>query len=135
VLSRSKIALLLFMLPFAPAGAQPLLLDVPTTVLGVDVACTGVSLDAREEPRWAAYTLRVEFAGEGGRYLGGETVTLRQDGKVLFSGSCDGSWLLFRLPAGRYQVEAALDGQTATSSAIVPATGQACVILRYPTGG
>ncbi len=118
-------------LPLASAQAQPLLLDVPTMVNGVEVACTGVSLDAREDSRWSQYSLKLEFAGEGGRYLGGESVTLRRDGKTVFSDSCNGPWLLLRLPAGRYEVEASLAGETVRSAAIVPATGQARVVLRF----
>lgn len=114
-----------------PAAAQPVLLDMPMMVSGIEVVCTGVSLDAREDPRWSQYSLKLEFAGGDGRYLGGESVTLKKDGKALFSGSCNGPWLLFRLPAGRYAVEATLAGQSATANALVPSTGQARVVLRF----
>ena len=43
--------------------------------------CTGVSLDAREDPRWTAYGLKVEIVGARGRYLAEETLRVRQGGK------------------------------------------------------
>jgi hypothetical protein len=133
-MQRHLAAFLLLVSTF-PLAAQPVPPDSPSAVAGVDVACTGASLDAREDPRWSGYSLKLEFAGEGGRYLGGETVTLKKDGKTVFRGSCDSPWLLLRLPAGRYAVEAGLDGQTVTASALVPATGQARVILRFSDSG
>ena len=115
----------------SPVAAQPVMLDTPVTISGVEVVCTGVSLDAREDPRWSQYSLKLEIAGEGGRYLAGEAVTLKKEGKAVFSGSCNGPWLLLRLPAGHYAVEAVLEGLTATAIAVVPATGQARVVLRF----
>lgn len=113
-------------------AAQPVTPDVPVQIGGINVACTGASLDGRDDPRWTSFSLKLEFVGAGGRYLGGESVILRKADTVLFSGSCSGPWLLFGLPAGRYHVEASLDGQIVTSSAIVSGTGQARVILRFP---
>src|SRR5579872_7155118 len=89
-----------------PALAQSLAMDAPTNVAGVETVCTGVSLDARQDPRWTGYGLKVEIAGEGGKYLGSEVVTLRKTGKVLLEVDCGGPWLLFQLPPGRYDVEA-----------------------------
>ena len=126
-----KVALFLFSLCPGLAVAQPLPPDLAVVTGSVEAVCTGASLDAREDPRWPAYSLKLEFAGEGGRYLGGETVTVRKQGKEVFSGSCEGPWLLLRLPAGRYAVEARLNGNIVSSSAVVPAAGQARVVLRF----
>ena len=131
MLSRSAGGLALFLLIQSPLSAEPLVPDTPTGVSDIEVVCTGTSLDAREDPRWNAYSLKIEFAGSGGHYLGGESVTLRRGDAVLFSGSCNGPWLLFRLPPGRYAVEANLDGQTVNSRAIVSAAGQARLVLRF----
>jgi hypothetical protein len=115
------------------AMAQPQALppDRPVQMGGVEVVCTGVGLDARQNPHWIAYSLRVEIAGAGGRYLGDAQIDLRKDGASLLSVRCDGPWLLFRLAPGRYQVDAVLNGQTVSSAAFVPATGQGRIILRF----
>ena len=114
-----------------PAAAQNLVLDTPTVVANIDVVCTGAGLDAREDPRWRAYGLKVEVAGEGGKYLGNENVDLRRDGNLLLTVTCAGPWLLFRLPPGRYEVEARIGNQTASSAAFVPLEGQGRIVLRF----
>lgn len=114
-----------------PAVAQDLVLDSPTMVGSIETVCTGAGLDAREDPRWRAYGLKVEIAGEGGKYLGSEVVTLRKDGNPLLTATCGGPWLLFRLAPGRYHVEAQIGDQTASSAAFVPSEGQGRIILRF----
>ena len=114
-----------------PVLAQGLAMDTPTGIAGVETVCTGVGLDARQDPRWTAYGLKVEIAGAGGKYLGSEVVTLRKDGKTLLEADCGGPWILFRLPPGRYNVEARIGDQTISSAAFVPADGQGRIILRF----
>ena len=125
-------ALLVLVLAGQPALAQPLAMDTPTTIGGIQTVCTGASLDAREDPRWNSYVLKVEIAGAGGRYLGDESLTLRKNGAPLLDVTCGGPWLLFRLPPGRYDVEARIGSQTVSSAGFVPATGQGRIILRFP---
>jgi hypothetical protein len=108
--------------------------DTPTTIAGIESVCTGVGLDARQDPRWAGYSLKVEVAGPSGQYLGDEHLVLRQSGKDLLSLTCDGPWILFRLPAGRYEVEAHVGQQATSSAAFAPASGQGRIILRFPNG-
>ena len=115
----------------APESAQQLAMDTPTQIGGIEAVCTGVGLDARQDSRWAAYGLKVEIAGTGGRYLAEETLAIRQGGKVLLTAGCKGPWMMFRLPPGRYEVEARLGEQAATSAAFVPASGQGRIILRF----
>jgi len=62
-------------------------------------------------------------------------LSLSQNGKTLAEVACDGPWILFRLPAGRYHLEALTEGKTASSNAYVPATGQGRIILRFPDLG
>jgi hypothetical protein len=114
-----------------PASAQSLAMDMPTDVAGIETVCTGVSLDARQDPRWAAYGLKVEIAGAGGKYLGSEKVALGKGGQSLLEVTCDGPWLLFRLPPGRYDVEAKIGAQTVSSAAFVPVSSQGRIILRF----
>ena len=109
--------------------------DTPVKVGSLEAVCTGIGLDARENPVWSGYPLKVEFAGRGGQYLGDVRVTLFLHGTVLAAISCSGPWVLFRLPAGKYRIDANIDDRIVSSTAIVPATGQSRVILRYPDLG
>ena len=121
----------------SPAFAQQedrLALDAPTHIAGIESVCTGVGLDARQDPRWSNYSLKVEIAGPGGQYLGDEHLVLRQSGKDLLALTCVGPWILFQLPAGRYEVEARVGNQTVSSAAFAPASGQGRVILRFQDG-
>lgn len=130
-LSRGVFLIVCAAFAFQPAQAESLVMDTPTAIGGIETVCTGVSLDARQNPRWNAYSLKVEIAGEGGKYLGSEAVTLRQDGKIVADFDCGGPWVLFQLPPGRYEVEARIGEQTASSAAFVPSEGQGRIILRF----
>lgn len=75
---RVKILALVAALVPAAALAQSLPIDAPVTVAGIETVCTGIGLDARTDPRWLAYGLKVEIAGPGGAYLADEQVTIRK---------------------------------------------------------
>ena len=135
MMKKPVLAALLFATPALAQAPVILPPDRPMAIGAVEAVCTGVSLDARENPRWAAYPLKVEIAGRGGQYLGDVAVTLSQDGKILAALRCDGPWTLFRLPPGRYHVEARTEGKTASSDAYAPAQGQGRIILRFPDLG
>jgi len=109
--------------------------DKPSMIGTVEAVCTGVGLDARENPLWAGYPLKVEVAGRGGQYLGEVQLTVTQAGQTIASLRCGGPWILLRLTAGRYAVEAQTEGHKVSSSALVPANGQSRVILRFPDLG
>lgn len=104
--------------------------DTPTRAGDVEAVCTGVSLEARENPAWNAYPLKIEVAGRGGQYLGDVRLVLSQKSKTFATLTCGGPWILFRIPAGRYQVQAETEGKTVSSATMVPAMGQGRVILR-----
>jgi hypothetical protein len=121
-----------------PAFAQEfgiLVPDTPTRAARIEAVCTGVSLDARENPAWTDYPLKIEVAGRGGQYLGDVHLILSQKDRSVATLICGGPWILFRVPTGRYQVEAQTEGKTVSSSAFVPVTGQGRVILRFPELG
>lgn len=115
------------------AWAQPfeLAADIPARISGMDVICTGAGQGARADSRWAQYPLQIEIAGAGGRYRDDVVLTLIRNGATLASVRCSAPLLLFRVPAGRYEAEARTAGQTARSAAIVPASGQKRIILRF----
>ncbi len=120
----------------APAfAATNLPLNSPTTVNGVDAACTGVGDDAQKDARWTAYPLKIVFSGKDGQLLADVDVTVSRDGKEAVSAHCGGAWLLFKLPAGRYRITGVHEGQSTEAKTFVPASGQGRVILRFPNSG
>lgn len=120
----------------APAvAAANLPLNSPTTVEGVEAVCTGIGEDAQRDARWAAYPLKIVFAGKGGQFVTDADVTVSKDGKDLASVHCEGPWVLVKVPAGRYRITGLLEGQNAQTNAFAPATGQGRVILRFPNSG
>jgi hypothetical protein len=126
---------LLLTLPAMAQGFTTVPPDRPVSMGDVEAVCTGASLNARENPAWASYPLRVEIAGKGGQYLGDVHLSLSQNDKTLAEVACDGPWILFRLAAGRYRLEAQTEGKTTSSNAYVPASGQGRIILRFPDLG
>lgn len=114
------------------AVAEELAADQPTNVAGIETVCTGTSLEARSDPRWNTYPLRLEFSSASGHYLGDETVTITGNGKSV-DVSCAGPWILMKLPEGNYKVDAEVaDAGRKTITAHVPASGQARVVVSFP---
>ncbi len=112
----------------------PMTMDQPVTISGIETVCTGVA-DSKDDPRWSAYPIRVEFSNKAAQYLAGAHVTLaKADGAVLSQFDCPGSWVLFKLAPGRYKVTAVIGpepGGTASASFAPPAKGQKRVVLRF----
>ncbi len=120
------------------AAADPvnIPLDQSTTIGGVDVACTGIG-QTKDDPKWQAYPVRVEFADSHQAYLANETLTLYgpKNAEIL-QVSCEGPWVLLKLPVGKpYKVSVQLHEEgTAPRSATVkaPKHGQARFVLTFP---
>lgn len=71
----TKVLLFTSVFGIAPAmAAETLIPDQAMMIDGIETVCTGTSLANRTDPKWRAYTLRVEFAGKGGQYLGNEQI-------------------------------------------------------------
>ena len=119
----------------AQEGPVRLRLDQPETMRGIEAVCTGIGTESREDPRWSAYPLRVEVAGQGGQLLGDVQLTLLKAGQALISVRCTGPWLLVRVEPGAYRVTADFEGRMVAANANVPARGQGRVILRVPDAG
>lgn len=137
--SLSVIAAVVGLLAGAAAAAEtPVVapVDQPVQINGVDVACTGYGRAMREDPRWQAYGVRIEFSNARNEYLAGAVVTVRgAAGRVVLSASCDAPWLLMKLPAGAYRVEARLSGADAKPRSAAfrpPKTGQSRLVLQFP---
>jgi hypothetical protein len=113
----------------------PMVLDTEDSVNGVDVACTGIG-DAKLDPKWAAYPIRVEFSNAKNEYMTDAAVVLTTaKGKPLLAVTCEGPWILLRPAKGDYAVYAQLmesDTKPRSSRFTVPAQGQKRVVLQFP---
>jgi len=108
--------------------------DSEMTIAGVGLACTGIG-GTKDDPKWLAYPLRIEFANRAREYLIDATVTLTDNkGAKLFTVTCPGAWLLLKLPSpAPYRVDALIKGQAAPTTTVrSPAKGQTRVILVFP---
>jgi len=119
-----------------PASAQPvpLRLDRETVVNGIGVGCTGIG-QTKDAPKWNAYSVKIEFADSQRGLLADETMTLSQGGATLATVTCEGPWILLKLPPGKaYQVSGNVPGAPATQSMTVtaPSHGQGVFALTFP---
>jgi len=117
------------------AGPTVVPLDTETTVAGVPVACTGVG-EAKLNPHWDSYPVRVAFAGANGDLLADEALTIfDESGAVVVSVGCTGPWILLKLPPGGYRIEGWLPKREAARQSgffRVPPDGPVHLDLRFP---
>jgi hypothetical protein len=133
-----RLALLMLSLGVSPALAQNVTVltpDKPTPIGDLVAVCTGAGLDARQNPAWAAYPLKIEVAGKGGQYLGDIRLTFSSKSGAVAMMSCDGPWILVKVAPGAYHVDVETEGQTVGSNANVPVEGQGRIIIRFPMLG
>ncbi len=99
---------------------------------GVSFVCTGVG-ESKEDPQWKAYPLKLIFAASGRAYVAEVKVEIKDAaGQTLLKTNCDGPWLLVKLKAGNYQVQASADGGGVKNASIkVPETGQNEIVMRF----
>jgi len=116
------------------ASADPLPMDAPVQLGNVETVCTGIG-SGKDDPRWAAYPIRVEFSNAGAQYLSGAHVKLSDVArKTLAEFDCSGSWVLFKLPRGKYTVSASITGEnlgTHSANFEPPTTGQKRVEIQF----
>jgi hypothetical protein len=121
----------------APAQPVHIPLDHETTIAGIGVACTGIG-QTKDDPKWQAYPVLVEYAGPGGELLANATLMLSDaKGAAVLSAWCEGPWILLKLPAGKtYKVDGQVGRTANTVGAKVkaPGHGQARFVLNFPGG-
>jgi hypothetical protein len=121
-----------------PAHADSLPMDRPITVNGIETACSGIGEQAKENPLWKTYPVRVEFSNGGAQYLSGAHVVLSEGHTVLTSFDCSGAWVLFKdlKPGTTYKVSATITDQPGAGEKSVsftpPSSGQKRVVIQYP---
>jgi len=135
-MKRAMCAVAMAVLGAAAANAQeartpPFPVDKPMSMRAIEAVCTGITSDARADPRWATYPLRIEVVDAGGKYLSDAQVTLSKDDEALAAVNCTGPWVLFKVMPGAYTVSGEIGGVTKTARANVGASGQARVVLRF----
>lgn len=117
----------------APTQIVPL--DTETTINGVQVACTGIG-QTRNDPKWAAYPIRVEFSNAKNWYMTDAAVALLDaKARSVLTVRCDGPWVLLKPSPGTYAVYAMLadsDAMPRSASFTVPKHGQKRVVLQFP---
>jgi hypothetical protein len=120
----------------AQTGAQRVPLDSEIVVGGIHVGCTGVG-QTKNDARWRAYPIRVEFADTNHAYLADEALSVSDaSGRALATVTCEGPWILLRPEApGAYAIKGWLPSRpapTRTGTFRVPGKGQARLVLTFP---
>ena len=113
----------------------PLLpLGRPVDVQGVQAVCTARVSDPADDPRWASYPLKLEFAAWNGAPLAFAQVSVKDEkDQEVVSVRCPGARLLLGLPAGEYHLNVAvprLPDQLVMVT--VPRKGQKSMTVRFP---
>ena len=107
-------------------------LDQETVVDGVKVGCTGIG-QSKDDPKWQAYNVRVEFADTARGYLADETLTLY--GAHELTVKCEGPWILLQLPPGKTYTVTGTVPHVQTPQALkitAPSQGQGVFVLTFP---
>ncbi len=112
--------------------AERLRFDTPTEINGIELVCTGIGREVRENPAWNEYALKVEVAGEQGQFLGNVEITVQRDGASIVELVCGGPWILAQLDSGTYNVTASFEGVSRSGDANVTPNSQAQLVLRIP---
>ena len=101
-------------------------------VRGVQTVCTGLDPASRDDPRWEAYPLKLEFHDAAGRLVPFAEVAISDiKGQNIVSVRCPAPWLLLGLPAGDYKASVASPhGAEQALGFIVPKQGQKSVMVR-----
>lgn len=90
-------------------------LSLATTATAQDgyvVWSGGIGADERETAPQEG--TKLVFFAEGGKFVAQVKVQVKDaDGKVLVDTTCPGPWLILKLPAGRYQVQAQMPSAAA----------------------
>ena len=119
----------------AALAAEELTNNEAKAIYGIETVCDGSSLNDRNDAKWRSYSLRIEFTGKGGQYLGGQTVNLKGN-ELDVSVTCKGPWTLMKLPAGSYHLSADVpDAGHKEMNVRVPRNGQAVVMVHFPNAG
>ena len=118
------------------AQAAVLPMDAPVSMGAITAVCTGVG-SAKDDPKFAAYPIKLEFSNGGAQFVSNEHVKLMNNtGAMLTEFDCQGPWVLLQLPKGMYSVTATLPDATRGPKTVKvepPATGQKRIEIQFPS--
>lgn len=117
-----------------PAMADPMTMDKPVEMNGMETVCTGVG-ETKDDPQWLSYPIRIEFSNGGAQYLSGATVRISRGADTVASLDCPGAWVLLKGEPGEYRVDATIDNSSAravNASFRMGSGGQKRIVLRFP---
>ena len=119
----------------APAAIRQVPPGQRADVSGIQTACGGIGIGAREAPNWDRYRVKFEATGGYGQYLAGEDLTVKSpDGQVLARVSCAAPWISMQLSPGTY--DATMRVANAAEQNVrfsVPAHGRKDIVVRFAT--
>lgn len=118
----------------APGFADPMAMDKPIQMNGMETVCTGIG-ETKDDPQWLSYPIRIEFSNGGAQYLSGATVKISRGADTVASLDCPGAWVLLRGAPGEYRVDASIDNSSAkpvNASFRMSGGGQKRIVLRFP---
>lgn len=132
----AAVAALLALAGAAAAQSEPqrLPLDKTTTIGGIDFACTGIGQE-KQDPQWAAFPAKVEFADLQGDLIADEVLAVTdRKGATLATVQCEGPWILLRpAAAGVYRVKGWFpEGTAPPQSGMFSIPGHAHIVMRFP---
>ena len=96
-------------------------------------ACTGIGAEARDNPAWAGFPLKMVFTNVDGDYLGDVDVQLADShGRTVVQAHCRAPWLLADLAPGSYTAKVVANGRhEKTFGLTVSQTGQTRVVVQF----
>lgn len=117
-----------------PAFADPMSMDKPVQMNGLETVCTGVG-ETKDDPQWLSYPIRIEFSNGGAQYLSGATVRISHGSDPVTTLDCPGAWVLLKGAPGQYRVDVTIDNSSAravNASFRMGSGGQKRIVLRFP---
>ena len=115
------------------AVAEPMPMDRAIQMNGMETVCTGIG-EAKDDPQWKAYPVRIEFSNGGAQYLAGATVRVSKGRTMIAEMDCPGAWVLLKGTKGSYRVTATIDGspgKPANARFTMGSGAQKRVVLRF----
>jgi hypothetical protein len=131
---KAHIAMLAILAGTTAALADPAPMDTPVQMNGLETVCTGVG-ETKDDPKWLAYPIRIEFSNGGAQYLSGATVRISRGSDTVGSLDCPGAWVLLKGAPGEYRVDVTIDNSSAkavNASFRMGTGGQQRIVLRFP---
>jgi hypothetical protein len=130
----ASLAILALAAASGPALADPMAMDTPVQMNGLETVCTGVG-ETKDDPKWLSYPVRIEFSNGGAQYLSGATVRISHGAETVGSLDCPGAWVLLRGAPGEYRVDVTIDNSSAKAvdaSFRMGSGPQKRIVLRFP---